>query len=237
MTRTTAASPPDTPRVAARAGARSAEAFVRAERHSRRVGRLKFWLPTLSALAVAGFVAWSYLSVPGIEGVSVEGAAISDGKLVMSNPKLDGYTKDKLPYSMSALRAVQDPANTALIRLEQIDAKLPMSPTSTAKVVAQSGVYDNDRNTLVIDSRLTVTTTDGMVANLHSARVDMESGLLTSSQPVEIIVDGSRIAAESMKVSENGKVIAFESRVRVDYDPSRQMASGKPAEAADAPGN
>ena len=73
------------------------KAFVRAERHSRRVRWLKVLLPGLAVAGIVGFVGWSYLSVPSVEGVAVQGAAVSDGKMVMANPKLDGFTKENLP--------------------------------------------------------------------------------------------------------------------------------------------
>ena len=69
-------------------------AFARAERHSRRVRRLKLWLPGLAIAGIGGFVAWSYLSVPFVDGVEIQGAAVTDGKLVMANPKLDGCAGD-----------------------------------------------------------------------------------------------------------------------------------------------
>lgn len=207
-------------------GSRTDHAFVRAQRHSRRVRWLKVWLPALAVAGVIGFVGWSYVSIPTVAGISIEGAGISDGKLVMANPKLDGFTRDKLPYTMTALRAVQDLKDTNMVRLEGIDAKLPIDPKNSAKVVAKSGIYDNAKNTLVFDSPMTVTTTDGMTARLNSASIDMNAGSMSTGDPVEILLNGSRITALSMNMADNGRVIVFENRVRVDLEP------GKPADRA-----
>ncbi len=201
---------------------RSEVAFKRAQRHSRRVRRMKIWLPALAVMGVAGFFGWSYVSIPDIAGINVGGAAISDGKLVMANPKLDGFTKDNLPYSMTANRAVQEIGNTDITRLEKIAASLPVDPKNTAKIVAESGVYDNGKNRLTIDSAMTVTTTDGMTANLKSAHMDMAAGTMSTSEPVEILMNGSKITALSMNMADNGKVIVFENRVRVDIEPENK---------------
>lgn len=217
----------------AAAGLRGADAFARAERHSRRVRWLKYWLPGLAVAGVAGFVAWSYLAIPSLEGVDVQGAAISDGKLVMANPKLDGFTRDNLPYTMTALRAIQDLKQTNVIQLEDIDAKLPVGPTNSATIVAKSGIYDNGKNTLVIDSAMTVTTTDGMTANLMSASMDINSGTMTTTDPVEIVMNGSKITAELLNISENGKVLVFENRVRVDIQPKQREAGTSGTGASD----
>lgn len=213
---------------------RGADMFLRAERHSRRVRALKIWLPGLAAIGIAGFVGWSYLAVPDIAGISVQGAAVTDGKLVMANPKLDGFTRDNLPYSMTAARAIQDIKQTGVIALEDIDAKVPISAKSIARIVADTGIYDNTKNTLVIDSAVTVTTSDGMVAKLQSASVDIASGLMTTPDPVDITLDGSRISADSLTVSENGKVLVFERRVRVDLKPEKASPGTNDEGKADA---
>lgn len=221
------------PHAAPAAGARGAEAFARAERHSRRVRSLKYWLPGLAIAGVIGFVAWSYIAIPNLDGVNVQGAAISDGKLVMANPKLDGFTRDNLPYTMTALRAVQDLKQTNVIQLEDIDAKVPVGPENSATIVAKSGTYDNGKNTLVIDSAIKLTTTDGMTANLQSASMDINSGTMTTSDPVEIVMNGSKITAESLNISDNGKVLVFEHRVRVDIQPKQREAGASGAGASD----
>jgi lipopolysaccharide export system protein LptC len=212
---------------------RGEDAFVNAERHSRRVRALKLALPVLGGAIAVGFTGYSYLVTPPSISVDVAGAAIRDGKLVMANPKLDGFTKDKLPYSMSAMRAIQDMADTEVIALEQIDATFPVSETNSAKVNAPSGVYNQAKDTLDITSQLTITTSDGMVARFKSAFLDVATGRLTSSEPVDIRTIGSHITADSMMLSEGGKVIVFEDRVRVQIDREKLTTAQRGNEGAD----
>ena len=53
------------------------------------------------------------------------------------------------------------------------------------------------------------------------------------SQPVEIIRDGSRLEADTMHVTENGKVIVFERQVRMEIDP-KKARSAPQGDRADA---
>jgi lipopolysaccharide export system protein LptC len=214
--------------------ARVAEDFVAAERHSRRVRALKFALPSLGVLIAVGFAAFSYLATPPSVSVDVAGSAIRDGKLVMANPKLDGFTEENLPYSMTAARAIQNLQQTGVIALEQIDAKLPVDADNFAMITAPAGTYDREKNTLDITSEMTVTTTDGMVVRFESAFLDMGKGMLTTSEPVDIRLDGSRIAADSMTVTEGGKVLVFEKRVRVQIDSNKLTTAQTEAGDADA---
>lgn len=218
----------------AEATASHQDAFARAQRHSRIVWVLKGVLPVLGAVTAVAFVVYSYIATPASVAVQTDGSAISDGKLVMANPKLEGFTKDNRPYSMNAVRAVQDFQNEGIVELEGIDARLPIDAENWATVDAAHGIYDRDKNTLDIDSDVTVTTSDGMVAKLKSAYLDIGKGGMTTDDPVDIEVDGGKITAETMSIEENGKVLIFENRVRMNIDPkqmkSTQQANGDPHE-------
>ena len=197
-----------------------ARAFGNAQRHSRRVRLLKFALPLAAALIAVAFPLYSYLMAPVSIAVNADSSALTDGKLVMANPKLQGLTKQNLPYSMIAKRAVQDITKQGLIELEGIDATLPLNADLSAKVEAARGLYNRDSNTLELSQDITVTTSDGMVAKFKSAFLDMGKGIMKTDDPVEITRDGSRIASDTMNVENNGKTLIFEKRVRVNIDPA-----------------
>jgi lipopolysaccharide export system protein LptC len=199
-------------------------AFRRAASHSRKVQFLKFALP-VGAIAIAGsFAAYSYLSVPGSVSFDVSESAYVDGKLVMANPKLDGYTKDSRPYWMTATRALQHVKDSSIIELEGIDAKLPVGGENFAAIGAERGVYNYDKSTLEIPSPITIKTTDGMTATLQSASVDIGKGNLSTKDPVSINLDGVKLSADAMRVLQNGKVLIFEKRVRMELEPERIKA-------------
>ena len=207
---------------------RSREAeFNSAQNHSRRVRWLKIALPSIAAAMAIGFFGYSYTSAPVTVDVDVTSSAISDGKLVMANPKLEGFTKDNLAYSMTASRALQDLGNTGIIELEDMKAKLPVDSGNWAMIDAKGGVYDRNNNTLDITSDMTVKTTDGMVAKLKSAFIDVGKGDLRTGDPVDIVLKGTKIAADSMTVLENGKVLVFEKRVRMQISPGSFKAAQK----------
>ncbi|QND56728.1 LPS export ABC transporter periplasmic protein LptC [Mesorhizobium huakuii] len=203
------------------------DAFDRAQRHSRRVRVLKFAVPLAAALIAVAFPVYSYLAAPVSVAVQAEGAAFSNGKLVMANPKLNGFTKQKQPYSMTALRAIQDVNTQGIIELEGIDAKVPVGPDNVAAIKASRGTYDRDGNTMKMTSDVTITTTDGMRAKFKSVFLDMGKGTMKTDDPVDVSSGGSQITANSLSVQDNGKVLVFENRVRVNIDP----ASAKAAEA------
>ncbi len=201
------------------------DAFGRAERHSRTVRLLKFALPVAAAAMIAGFVGLSILSTPTAIPVNQEGSDFAEGELVMANPKLEGFTKDGRPYSMVAGRALQNFDDQGIVMLEAIDATVPVDKGNWARVQTDSGVYNRTDNTLDAKTDITVTTSDGMIAKLKSAFLDINNGNLKTSEPVDIQANGATIRAGSMAILDNGKRIVFEARVRMDIDPVRMKAA------------
>ncbi|RWN48923.1 MAG: LPS export ABC transporter periplasmic protein LptC [Mesorhizobium sp.] len=201
------------------------DAFDRAQRHSRRVRVLKFAVPVAAALIAVAFPVYSYLAAPVSVKIQAEGTAFSNGKLVMANPKLNGFTKQKQPYSMTALRAIQDVSTQGIIELEGIDAKVPIAPDNVAAVKASHGTYDRDGNTMNLTSDVTITTTDGMQAKFKSVFLDMGKGTMKTGDPVDVSRGGSRITADTMSVQDNGKVLVFENKVRVNIDSTALKAA------------
>ena len=203
-----------------------------ARSHSRRVRRLKFALPVAALLLAAGFVGYAYLSSPLSIAFDLSNVQVQDGKLVMTDPKLDGFTKLNLPYTMRAARALQNLDSTGMIELEDMKARVPVGSKGFADIDASRGVYDRDKNTLDISSSITVTTTDGKAAKLQSAFIELGKGTFSTDKPVEIALNGTNIAADLMSVLENGKVLVFEKKVKLNIVPGTigvgQQANGEP---------
>lgn len=195
--------------------------FAEAERHSRRVRILKIAIPVVATTGVALLAAVTVFRPASTVAVSTESITLSDGRIVMSNPKLDGLTGDKQPYAMRAERAFQEIGRDGLVELEKITAELPFGTGLIANLRAGGGFFDNARNTLDLGKSVELTTTDGMTAKLDSARIDIAKSALVTDKPVEITTPGSRITAGSLSVSEGGKLLVFETNVRLTIDPKK----------------
>ncbi len=200
------------------ASQKSSAVFHAAQRHSMRVRVLKIALP-VAALAITAVFSWfTFLAAPA-STVKVQLDPSESGKLVMTSPQLNGYTKDNRPYSMVASRAVQDAKKSGVITLEGIKAQLPVGDKDSAVINAVSGVYDSVNEHLQFDDAFTVKTTGGMEAKLGSASVNMANGEMTTDKPVDIRTENAHIRADMMKIQENGKVLVFENNVQLTIEP------------------
>lgn len=200
-------------------GPTTAERFAREQRRSRMVRRLKIALPAIAVLLFVGIVAASLIPT-FLGGVSIDFAnsTIRDGKLIMANPQLGGFSATNRRYEVKAARAVQEITNDEIVELEEISARLPLGNKDWATIDTARGLLSKSKSTLDIVTPVVVKTTDGLNARLKSAVLDISGGDLRSDEPVEIDMDGSRVTADSLAVSEGGQVLIFDRRVKVTVE-------------------
>jgi lipopolysaccharide export system protein LptC len=194
--------------------------------HSSRVKRLKVLLP-VTALIISGiFIAVSVLRSYLPENISIEGAQIEDGKVVMSRPAIAGRNANGVNYSMVAEKALQDIKNPNLITLKNIKASMPVNRDTIAHVEALSGDFNRSADTLKMTEPFTIVMDNGMRAEFKTADLDIKSGNLTSQDTVAIQKGGASVVAQSVKMTDKGSVIEFTGQVRMHIDPSTMHNSG-----------
>ena len=203
-------------------GASRQRTYRSARSHSGRVRAAKVILPVLAVVGILVTVGWMYLSriTPDI-GMDLTSTAIRDGKLIMANPKLDGLTSADQPYSVRAARAIQDLTGTKTIDLERLQADVPLTADVMARITSNAGSYNSEANTLDLMNTIRVETTDGMSAELETAAIDLQRGLMSTPDPVRISLPGAVIEADRMTVEDNGRRLLFESRVKLVVQPGQ----------------
>lgn len=200
-------------------GSRSPEEFARAARHSRRVRFLKLALPIGGGLSMAIIIVAYLYSIFSLPSIDPGEARVADGKLVMSNPKISGADSNNRPYTLTADRAVQDAGNPTRVTLEKIDGQFAIDDDNVAAVQAGMGVYDSVKKTLVLSGTVAVDTRDGMSIRMEGASIDIETGRLTTDQPVSVDTGRAQVRSQSLTVGDEGKRIIFDKGVRMTLNP------------------
>jgi lipopolysaccharide export system protein LptC len=206
--------------------ARGEQAFHAARRHSRLVRRLRYILPALAVAAMGVFWATirfipsdlaTIVSLPSIDAAS--------NSVVMDKPHISGFEGTRRAYEVKADSAVQSLDDPKVMTFKTIDARVGLDTAGTAKIDAATGVYDSRDNTLVLKDGIAIKTTTGYWATFKEAVIDLGTGSLVSSQPVEIRTSEGTIRANSVEVSDRGKRIAFRNGVSVTYLPPGELAA------------
>lgn len=200
-------------------GTSSADAYASAARHSARVKRLKVVLPLAAGVIALIFAVVSFVRAFLPEDLQLETATIENGKIVMQNPAISGRNKQDISYSMKAVRALQDIANPDIITLETIHAEMPVNDTLIATVEATSGIYDRGGNTLNMNAPFSISMNNGIVADFQTAYLDINVGEMETKKPIAISMNGGSIVAQSLRMTDKGRIVTFEGMVKVVVDP------------------
>jgi lipopolysaccharide export system protein LptC len=219
-------------------------AYARARRHSRFVRFLRWAIPSGAALSIAGVTAWAMVDPLGrLAGVSLGPVKVSGTQVTMENPKLSGYRSRSGTYEVTATTATQDLRNPARVELNDLRGRLNTDQNGgTARLEAAFGVLDTAKERLDLRENVRVRSSKGQEAQLKSASIDLKSGAVVSNEPVTVTLENATVAADSVEVTDGGRVISFKGRVRsvfIDAGPGLSAGPGlgvTPSAADAAPG-
>ena len=191
-------------------------AYRAALRHSRRVRFLRRAIPAFCVAAVAGPVAWGIISPFARVGLDVQVGPVSMAgtKVTMESPRLAGFKKDGKAYEVSAQQAVQDIKTPTVVELNNLTSRLEQDAKKYARLSADWGRFDQSADNLDLKGNVRVRTDNGYEADLLSAKVNVKSGDVVSTEPVTVRSLNAIVTADRAEVRENGQHVVFEGRVR-----------------------
>jgi lipopolysaccharide export system protein LptC len=182
------------------------------------VKRLKVLLPVAALIISLIFIGVSFIRTFLPENLTIQSAKIEDGKIVMESPAIAGRNDDGVSYSMTASRALQDLADPNMISLENVKAAMPMSKDVIARVVASAGIFDRATDRMQMTAPFDVNLSNGLTAKFKSASMDVKAGTLDTPDTITISTPEASIVADSMKITDKGKIITFTGGVRVNLE-------------------
>lgn len=218
-------------------------AFEAAIRHSRRVRWIRRAIPLLATVTVVALVVRSFVILLGGPEASVANLSIQGRKIVMEKPKLSGFKRDGRSYELNADSAIQDLKTPNIVDLLQLNARMQTGNDGWATMTGRRGIYDSKAELLDVDGDVQVRTESGMTARLKDAHIEFKSGNITTEKPVNVQMPQGVVDAERMHVTDNGRKLVFEGRVRSvfqnapapDQTSSDEDPLDKPAPAPDVP--
>ena len=202
--------------------------FRRARRHSRRVRLLRILIPVVLLLAIVVAVLavlFNPLRLLSELPVNIAGLSISGTRMTMTEPQLSGYTRDKRRYELTANSAVQDLANADIVNLAEPRASIEMSDRSTIRMQAASGMFDRKDGILTLRRDIMLTSSAGYEIRLQEAIVDVRTGNIISTQPVELGSQHGTLRGNRLEVMKSGEIIRLDGDVILNFTPPPDDAS------------
>ncbi len=196
------------------AGDRAASRVL-AARHTSIVRTLKAVLP-LSAIGVATAYTLLILKSAGWgAGIpSLDIPTILAENLAMENPHYEGFNKDGGRYWVTAKKAMQDIKNLSVIKLDTITGELTDAEKKKTKLSALRGTFNNKANILELFDSIDIAGDNGLKAHLTRATIRTKENLITSDQPVVVMMEAGTINANQMTVRQKTKEYIFIDKVR-----------------------
>jgi LPS export ABC transporter protein LptC len=187
----------------------------RAYRHSIMVRSLRLVMP-LAGLLVIGVYSLSIMQTIGWgRGIpKLELPSIVPDDIPMVNPHYDGYTKDGGKYWFTAKTAHQDLKNVALVRLSEITGEMIDAQKAKTHMTAARGLFNNKTNILELYDAIDTAGDNGMKTHLTRATVHTKENIITSNEPVVVLMEAGTVNANTMTARQKTKEYTFVDKVR-----------------------
>ncbi|MGL4395974.1 MAG: LPS export ABC transporter periplasmic protein LptC [Hyphomicrobium sp.] len=186
-----------------------------ARRHSRFVSVMKLSLP-LAAIGTVLIYAGLVLKTTGW-GIGIPAIAIPQimpENLAMENPHYEGFNKDGGRYWVTSERAQQDLKNLSIINLDVITGEIVESDKSKTVLKAARGTFNNKANLLELYDSIDVAGDNGLKAHLTRATIKTKENIITSNEPVVVMMEAGTINANQMTIRQKTKEYTFVDKVR-----------------------
>lgn len=184
-------------------------------RHSRFVTFLRAAIPLGAVISALAMIAYSlfdpFKALPvsiDIGSLKLEGSAI-----MMERAEMKGYRNADAPFTVTASQAVQDIKQPQIVNLTDLRSILAMPDKTEAKIAADQGIYDTQKQILDVSGNVAIETRQYTV-RMKSATVNFPGNSVVSKEPVNVSTVGGVISADEMTVFDNGARIVFNGHVR-----------------------
>lgn len=195
--------------------------------YSRFVSFMKFLLPAAAVvLFISLFIYSGFFDRDDKLDITFRDIATQNDDLRMVSPRVSGLNKDGRPYELNADTATQNTTQPNLVRLENIDADLKTDDANGWLTLnAARGLLDTDRQTLKLDDKVDIFTTQGYEFHARKADVNFDKGTVESDDEVWGQGPLGTLRADSMYADNTSETVNFRGRVKATIYPGGNAAS------------
>ena len=173
--------------------------------------RLLSLFALLLALGIAGLFFYQAGSFQSLlpDPADAPPVTVEADKTTVVTTDVGGFDKDKLPFQITADKAVQDEKTPNLVRLEKVTGTFKRVSGQLLKVTAEAALYDSDKRILDLERNVELVLDGNVTARLKSARVNVADKSLRADVPVDVVLRNGEVKANGFEISDDGKRILF----------------------------
>lgn len=194
-------------------------AFKSAQRHTRRVTWLKWFLPVIALGIIGGFTTWviNQKPAPVPEEVASNEEAFQQDEVIMQNPNLNGFS-DGRAYEVMAVRAIQKLSEPDVVNLEDLSARITMPDEAWVTFTSETGRFNQKEEYLTLSGKVDVKSSEGYGLLTEAVDVKMKENYLQTTTPVSIASKDILLQANKLEAIDSGDLIRFTGKVKLRID-------------------
>lgn len=193
--------------------------FERADRHSRRVRFLRWALPAVIVIGVAGYLLTT--AIPSLDlPIDFESVVVSGEGVAIEQPELSGHQESGEFYSLSAARAIQRSGTPNQLALEDVEAVYELPSGTSAQFSAPEGEYNSRTTVMSLSGGVSMAMGDGVNLRLQEVTVDIPNNLIVSPVAFELEAGNLLIAGNRLEITADGLIVSGGIRTTIGADGS-----------------
>ncbi|HEX5644064.1 MAG TPA: LPS export ABC transporter periplasmic protein LptC [Erythrobacter sp.] len=144
--------------------------------------------------------------------------AMIEERLAVSNAMYRGSDDQGRPFSLTAGDAVQRSSAEGIVRMHDLMAQLLLDD-GPARISAESGSYDINREVVTVDGTLRMTAADGYAMTAKGVSVDLERRRVVGAGGVEGAVPAGTFAGDVLEADLDKRTISLKGNARLSMQP------------------
>lgn len=186
---------------------------------------LRIFLPLVAVIALAVVIIWPLYSgwmlrqqtANSTTRLRAEEIAMTlpkagaPAQLQVTKPEFSGVDREQRPFKITADKIIQevtiDNPTGGAIALDQPKAIMVLDAQNTVQATLQAmkGLYDQQKQTLILTEQVRLTHTDGYVLDMQDLFVDLATGSSKTSYPVQGNGPLGSLSGQSLEVRQHGQ--------------------------------
>ena len=146
--------------------------------------------------------------------------ALIDERLSVDNAMYRGRDNQGRPFSLLAGEAVQRSSAEGLVRMQDLVAQILLSD-GPARLSAEGGTYDIDRETVAVDGTVRLSASDGYAMTASGVTVDLKSRTMRGDAGVSGVVPAGTFSADSLQADLAARTLTLEGNARFTMIPGQ----------------
>jgi lipopolysaccharide export system protein LptC len=179
--------------------------------HTRAVRTARVALPVVAGLVLLMIVIWPLFGGSGDNSK----AGPDQGDLEMTKARYLGTDTTDRPFEIRASRVMQLGDTGSKVDLTEPEADITMKGGDWLSLAAEGGHYDQDKNVLTLQGKVSIFHGNGYEFRTSEAALDVDQGIAWGNKPVEGQGPLGMVEAGGFRVLRDGDVLVFTGAARL----------------------